>query len=214
MNNPAKIALVAVALGALAAPVFANSDSEKIEALMRQIETLEARVKALEGHVTFTSFMPNLAERFHVMHRAGEAQDWAVAAHELAEMKRITALSPTVDLEQGKLMVAMMDPSFQLLDAAIEHGDHEKFEEALNQTINTCNSCHVATDSEFVQVTMDATTSLSMRHPHMLMKRGVQGGHRHGDDADSGMSGMMKMMPEADPDHNDTGKAPHEHATE
>ncbi len=45
--------------------------------------------------------MPNFSERFHVMHRAGESGDWAVAAHEFAELKRLTRLSTTIDSEEG-----------------------------------------------------------------------------------------------------------------
>jgi len=156
--------------------------------------------------------MPSFAERFHVMHRAGEAGDWAVASHELAEMKRVTTLSPTIDAEKGKLMQAMMAPSFEALEGAIGDGDHEKFEKALAQTINTCNSCHAATGSDFVQVTMDATESLSMRHPHSFMSRGVPSGHTHGHGSGSGMGGMMMQpAPEGEAGHDDSGKPEHKH---
>ncbi len=179
------------------------------------MEAMQARIAALEASRTFTSFMPDFAERFHVMHRAGEAGDWAVASHELEEMKRITSLSSTVDEEKGNLMQAMMAPSFEALEGAIEHGDHEKFEKALDQTINTCNSCHAVTGSSFVQVTLDTRESLGLRHPHKFMEREVVGGHAHG--TPSGMGTMMPsgaMMPPAQParlDHDDTGSAPHTH---
>lgn len=77
-------------------------------------------------------------------------------------------------------MQGMMGPSFEALDEAVEHANHEKFEQALTQTINTCNACHAATGSDFIQVTLDARDSLSLRHPHRFMERGVPGGHMHG----------------------------------
>lgn len=200
---------VAALLAVLSAPVMADEDAADIQALKAQIEALQARVKALEAQQTFTSFMPNLAERFHVMHRAGEAGDWAVASHELEEMKRITSLSPTVDKEKGQLMIGMMGLSYEALEEAIEHGDQEKFAKALNQTITTCNSCHVATGSEFVEVTLDAEESLSMRHPHRLTERELKGGHGHGEP--ESMGGMMGPGSMNKDDHDDAGKAPHGH---
>jgi hypothetical protein len=182
--------------------------------LERQIEALQTRIAALEAYQTFTSFMPNFSERFHVMHRAGESGDWAVAAHEFEEMKRLTILSTTIDAEKGQLMQAMLGPSFEALESAIEHNDHEKFEKALTQTIDTCNACHAATGSDFVQVTLDAREALSIRHPHKFIEREVPDGHAHG--MPSGMGGMMSgtgtMMPAkpaSDEHHDDTGKPAH-----
>lgn len=179
MNKELKNILAASALAALAMPALADSDGADIQALQRQIDALQARIAALEAHRTFTSFMPDFAERFHVMHRAGESGDWAIASHELAEMKRLTKLSTSVDAEKGKLMQAMMKPSFEELESAIVHGNHEKFEKALANTTSTCNACHTATGSEFVQVTLDPKESLSIRHPHQFTKQEVPGGHSH-----------------------------------
>ncbi len=130
--------------------------------------------------------------------------------------------STTIDNEKGQLMQAMLGPSFEALDKAIEHGNHEKFEKALVQTIDTCNACHAATGSEFIQVTLDARDSLSLRHPHRLMQRAVPGGHFHGG-MPSGMGGMMQggtmqggMMqaePASDEHHDDAGKPAHKHST-
>ena len=174
-----KAIFAATALAALSMPLLADSDGAKIEVLERQIEALQARIAALEAHRTFTTFMPNFAERFHVMHRAGESGDWAIAAHELQEMKRLTRLSTSIDADKGKLMQAMMTPSFEELESAIGHSNHKKFEKALIQTTNTCNACHTATGSDFVQVTLDPAEALSIRHPHKFSEQKMQGGHSH-----------------------------------
>ena len=207
MMRQMKAAALASVIAMLSMPVLASSDEAKFEALEHQIEALQARITALEAYQTFTSFMPNFSERFHVMHRAGEAGDWAVAAHEMQEMKRLTMLSTTIDGEKGRLMQAMMGPNFEALDKAIEHGNHEKFQRALVQTIDTCNACHAATGSDFVQVTLDARDSLSLRHPHKLMRRAVPGGHSHG--TPSGMGAMMPAKPTSEEHHDDTGKPAH-----
>jgi hypothetical protein len=180
--------------------VFASQDSNS-EHLIERIQVLEERLAVLESRFSFASFMPDFAERFHVMHRAGEANDWAVASHELQEMMRLARLSKSIDTDKGKLMGAMMEPSFEALEHAIEDSNHEKFEKALTQTIGTCNACHTATGSEFVQVTLDVSGSLSMRHPHSFMERQMPSGHSHGMSA--GTSGMMTTEEPASNEHQE-----------
>ena len=179
MNMLLRAVFAISALAALSTPLLADSDGVKVEALEHQIEALQARIAALEERLTFTSFMPDFAERFHVMHRAGEAGDWAVASHELEEMRRLARLSSSIDSNKGKLMQEMMKPSFEALENAIEHGNHKKFAKALSQTTDTCNACHAATGSAFVQVTLDARDSMSLRHPHKFMEQQVPGDHTH-----------------------------------
>ena len=205
MKTIIKAVSLASLIAILSTPLLADSGKEKSEALERQIEALQARVTALEARQTFTSFMPNVAERFHVMHRAADAGDWAVASHELSEMQRLTKISASIDADKGKLMQTMMAPSFEALAGAIENTDDEKFDAALTQTIDSCNACHVATGSPFIQVTLDARDSLSLRHPHKFAQQAAAAGHGHG--AASGAGGMMPGK-----DHDDTGKAAHDDA--
>jgi hypothetical protein len=179
MSMEMRAVFAAAVLATLSTPSLADSDEAKIKMFEAQIQTLQARIAALEAHHTFTSFMPDFAERFHVMHRAGDVSDWAVASHQLSELRRITKLSTSVDAEKGKLMQEMMEPSFEALENAIGHGNHGKFQKALVQATNTCNACHTATGSGFVQVTLDADESLSIRHPHKFTKQKMVGGHTH-----------------------------------
>jgi hypothetical protein len=188
---------------------FASQDSNSSQ-LIERIQVLEERLAVLESRFSFASFMPDFAERFHVMHRAGESGDWAVASHELQEMMRLSRLSKSIDADNGKLMGAMMEPSFEALEHAIEDSNHEKFEKALTQTIDTCNACHTATGSSFVQVTLEVRGSLSMRHPHSFMEREMPRGHSHGMSSD--MSGMMTTEePASDKHHDDANSSEHGH---
>jgi hypothetical protein len=160
---------------------IAASDTADYDALVKQVEELQNRITVLEAtRPTFTTFMPNIAERFHVMHRAGEAGDWAVATHELEELKRLTEISTYIDADKGKLMQDMMALSFKDLEGAIEHGNENKFQKALEQTVITCNACHTATGSAFIQVKLDARDSVSIRHPHTFSESEMPEGHTHG----------------------------------
>ncbi len=147
--------------------------------LAKEIRALRERVAALEAlKPGFTNFMPDFAERFHVMHRAGDAGDWAVAAHEVAEMRRLTRISRHIDPKLGALMQAFMDGNLDKLMQAIEHGSDRSFQAALQDTLAGCNGCHAAAGST-IAVSLDVDESLSMRHPHLLRKSTVPEQHHH-----------------------------------
>ena len=77
----------------------------------------------------------------------------------------------------------------------------------IDQTIDACNSCHVATGSAFITVRLDASDTLSLRHPHALTPREAPGGHHHG--VPTQMEPMMQQMEQ----HMMEG-APHQGAEE
>ena len=194
----------------------ASSDEANLQSMQKALLALQIRVEALEViKPTFTSLMPNFSERFHVMHRAGEAGDWAVAGHEVAEMKRLTALSSYIDAKNGALMQGMMGPRLDALEAAIKHGNLGKFEAALGETVSSCNACHRASGSPFIQVILDAKDSISLRHPHAFAKSEMAGGHSHGGPAmmQKDMESMQKSMMsgESEIDHHKQGEGEEEH---
>lgn len=152
---------------------------ETIDDLRNEIGALRQRAAALEAlKPRFTNFMPNFSERFHVMHRAGDVGDWAVAAHEVDEMQRLTGISKYMDPKLGELMRAFMDGNLRKLKEAIEHGNSKSFQAALKDTVASCNGCHTAIGST-ITVTLDVDDSLSMRHPHALRKSTVPKQHMH-----------------------------------
>jgi len=105
--------------------------------LAREVRALRARVATLEAlKPGFTNFMPDFAERFHVMHRAGDVGDWAVASHELLEMQRIAKVIGVIDPQKGALMKGFMAQSFAKLSAAMEHSNRQAFDKALTRVPN------------------------------------------------------------------------------
>ncbi len=175
-----------VAIGFLPT-VVADTDSKELQALTQEVRKLRAEVAALRKSVaslqairpTLTMLMPNLAERFHVMHYAGEAGDWAVAGHELLGMKGLIDVAKQVDPEKGPMLDGFMTAGFNKLNAAIEHGDTAAFVTALEETVTSCNACHVAVGSPFIKVTLEARDALSLRHSHDLGESKMPGKHMH-----------------------------------
>jgi hypothetical protein len=151
-----------------------------LEDLKAEVEALRKAVAVLQAtQPTGTTLMPDFAERFHVMHRAGDVGDWAVASHELLEMQRIAKVIGVIDPQKGALMKGFMTQSFAKLNAAMEHGNRQAFDKALTETVTNCNACHTAVGSVFIKITLNVDQSLSMRHPHQLTKSEKPGEHMH-----------------------------------
>lgn len=147
--------------------------------LAREIRALRQRVAELEAlKPAFTNFMPDFAERFHVAHRAGDAGDWAVAAHEIDEMRRLAGVSKYMDPKLGALMQAFMDGNLRKVREAVEDANPKAFQAAMRTTVASCNGCHQATGSA-IAVSLNVDESLSMRHPHALRKTTVPKEHGH-----------------------------------
>ncbi len=158
----------------------AETELKTADDLKEEIKALRRRVAALEAmRPSFTGFMPDFAERFHVVHRSGEAGDWAVANHELSEMNRLIGVAMVIDAKNGALLKSFMSANFKNLDEAIEHGNLDDFNKEVAATVKSCNACHAATGSAFVQVTLDVDKSLSLRHPHAFDKTKVPKEHGH-----------------------------------
>ena len=164
-----------------------NEDSKQIQELANQVAALKDEVAELGKAVallkaiqpTITMLMPAFSERFHVMHYAGEAEDWAVAAHELQGLRHLVEVMQLVDPEKGAMVKGFLDANFNQLDAAIEHDNVKSFTKAMDETLGSCNSCHIAVGSPSMKITLDARNSLSMRHSHDLGKSKMPGEHMH-----------------------------------
>jgi len=154
--------------------------TKQVAALIDEVERLKITVETLQAiRPTIASLMPDFAERFHVMHYAGEAEDWAIATHELFELKRLIEVMQRVDPEKGAMVNGFLLGNFNKLDAAIEHENVESFDKALVETVKNCNACHAAAGSPFMKVSLDVRDGLSMRHPHDLNKSTKPGKHTH-----------------------------------
>lgn len=179
--------LITIAVINLVKPVMATTHLEDVKSLTSRVDALVEEVtqlrKAIESlqaiQPTVTSLMPEFAERFHVMHFAGEAEDWAVAHHEFLELKRIAGVIKTIDPEMGALIDGFMTANFNSLATAIEHEKVEMFKKALVVTVESCNACHVAAGSPFMKVGLNVQDSLSMRHSHELGKSSNSGENTH-----------------------------------
>ena len=147
---------------------------DELQTEEQQVEALTKRLARLERLVpSFTGFMPEFSERFHVLHKAGDAEDWALANHEILELMRLVKMSKLIDPEKGSLMEAFMGQPLMVLAKSVEHGSGKAFRTALMKTVENCNACHKAAGSPFIQVILDVPNNMSIRHPHLFSKSKV-----------------------------------------
>ncbi|RTQ99608.1 hypothetical protein [Halomonas nitroreducens] len=182
-----------------------SSASSEPKPLEQRVATLEEELARVEASLErlqpdMIMIMPDFAERFHVMHRAGDAGDWAVANHELLTMQQIIERMQRFDPQNGALLDNYMSGPLNKLAEYIEDNDREMFGQALEQTVQVCNACHQAVGSPFIRVTLEPPEALNMRHPHQLQPSEAPREHAHGDAHEA----MGDHMPEGE----------HEQATE
>ena len=172
-------ALVLMLAGAVVMPAPAEEE-DRLARLEEKVATLEQQVRDLRVLMpSFTNIMPNFSERFHVMHRAGDAGDWAVAQHELLELRRIIEMTRVIDREKSRLMQNFMTAPLDQIAAAIEHQDESRFLQALDATVTNCNACHDAAGSPFINVVLNARRAVSMRHAHEFLDTEPMTEHTH-----------------------------------
>ena len=105
------------------------------------------------------SFISRYAQKLYF---AGEAENWELAdiySHEIEEISaEIVSRGEMHDgINISELMESMLLPQIEQLEEAIASGDREIFMDRYNVMIQSCNSCHEASDYGAVKVTVPDT---------------------------------------------------------
>jgi len=69
---------------------------------------------------TVAMLMPDVAERFNVMQYAGDAEDWALASHEMHGIEHLLDVIQKVDSQKGSRAKGFIGEDLEHVDAAIE----------------------------------------------------------------------------------------------
>jgi hypothetical protein len=88
---------------------------------------------------------------------AGQAQNWALAAYALREIRQATAaISKTIPRWRGypvpDLFEAALGEPISTLQSAIQQQEPEKFKAAYTALTQGCNACHATTNHAFVVI--------------------------------------------------------------
>jgi len=87
---------------------------------------------------------------------AGHADNWALAAYELKEIKEtiedIQTISPEWQGVPVGEMVKILDPNLDALDQAIKAKNPVKFDAAYHELTASCNACHTGANQPEIKI--------------------------------------------------------------
>jgi hypothetical protein len=130
-----------------------NSDRDSVS--QESIENTQAVVEEIPL-IYHMSFISRYAQKLYF---AGEAENWELAdiySHEIEEISAdIVSRGEMHDgINISELMESMLLPQIEQLEEAIDSGDREMFMDRYSVMIQSCNSCHDASDYGAVKVTV------------------------------------------------------------
>lgn len=100
------------------------------------------------------SFMSQYTQKLYF---AGQAENWELAdlySHEIEEIGEDLEGYTYHGIDIGNLVAQMMLPQIEKVEEAIDAQDSRLFAENYQILIDSCNSCHVASDYEVLKVTI------------------------------------------------------------
>lgn len=102
------------------------------------------------------SFISRYAQKLYF---AGDAENWELAdiySHEIEEISAdiVSGEEMHDGINISELMESMLLPKIEQLEEAIDSGDREMFLDRYNVMIQSCNSCHEASDYGAEKVTV------------------------------------------------------------
>lgn len=121
-------------------------------------ETSENK-QALVEEIPLIYHMSFISRYTQKLYFAGEAENWELAdiySHEIEEISAgIVSRGEMHDgINISELIDSMLLPQIEQLEEAIDSGDREMFLDRYNVMIQSCNSCHEASDYGAVKVTI------------------------------------------------------------
>jgi hypothetical protein len=111
-----------------------------------------------------SGYVPELAElmnitqtRFSRLSYAPEANNWQLAAYEVAHLRKSYEIAVKLypvfrEVQQKKLISDATEPALDLIDKAINNRSLPEFVKAIEVLRLTCNNCHFQAGVGFIQI--------------------------------------------------------------
>jgi len=102
-------------------------------------------------------FMTAIQIRHAKLWFAGKANNWALAAYEVDEIKEgledVTSRHPTFEeIPVAELIKTIIDPKIEQLEKAVETKSSNQFTAAFDGLTEGCNSCHAKAGKPFIRI--------------------------------------------------------------
>lgn len=146
------IIMMGLALSFLVASEIISPEKTTTEHTVKSISDTD-QIIPLIYHM---SFMSQYTQKLYF---AGEAENWELAdlySHEVEEIGEVLAEQGYEyhGIDVGELVAQMMLPQIEKVEDAIDAQDPRLFAENYQILIDSCNSCHVASEYEIIKLTI------------------------------------------------------------
>jgi hypothetical protein len=101
--------------------------------------------------------------RFQELYWAGRDENWGYAAHQIEELEETLEDGLERRPERAPSAQHFLTVALPGLEEAIENRSPELFESRFNILMNTCNSCHVLEEMQFIRVGLPEQRRSSIR---------------------------------------------------
>jgi hypothetical protein len=114
---------------------------EDIKGRSRHVElTIDQLVELQPG---LGRLMPDVGRRYWILYYAARGGNWALAAHQLRQMRHLFTIGATTRPKMAKHLEAFARGTLDRLEAAIEAQDLGAFEPLFREGIESANRFHV-----------------------------------------------------------------------
>lgn len=132
----------------------------QITQLSAQSNQLEVQTPAINNeHFELAEPMGQMQKFMDKLYFAGSAENWDLAnfyLHELEEQAESIAHANVTEDEVNvsELTKSLLIPQIEALEANVKKQESAAFQSEYHTLITRCNSCHTATNHEFINITL------------------------------------------------------------
>lgn len=129
--------------------------------LQNQIDSLQTKLDNAYKP-GFGDFMGNIQNHHNKLWFAGLNENWELAAFEMHEIEEVFEdIKMTHPNRAETELLPMVDSGFVEINKAINQENKEVFKKGYLTLTNACNTCHQATEHEFIAITIPTIPSYS-----------------------------------------------------
>lgn len=151
-----------IALFALSLLTIGCNQSDSREAyLENQIKELQHKI---DNAYTpgFGNFMGSIQNHHNKLWYAGIHENWELASFEIHELEEtFEAIENTYPDRDHTQYIPMIHPGLEAVENAISEQNPETFRSSYLTLTNACNTCHKATQHEFINITIPTAPSFT-----------------------------------------------------
>ncbi len=131
------------------------------QALQHQIDSLQLQVEN-SYKPGFGDLMGSVQIHHNKLWFAGTNENWPLAEFAMHEIEEIFEDMRVYHPDRAETQVLpMIDPALAAMHTAIDGQNSELFKEGYLTLSNTCNTCHAATNFEFIKIVVPTTPAFS-----------------------------------------------------